>query len=83
MLASFQTAIREPVVVVSPRRIVEQHIEAMPVARVLYGMAVVGSVSAALARTTSRSQSLVAVTCSDPQTFMWPDTASLAMSARW
>lgn len=43
----------------------------------------VGNVSATLARTTNRSQSLVAVTCSDPETLMCPDTASLAKSARW
>lgn len=35
VLASFQTAIRDPVVVISPRRIVEQHMSDMPVARVL------------------------------------------------
>jgi hypothetical protein len=71
----------DPAVVTSPRRIVEHCSEESPDTSVFVGAAVVGMVSAAVARLTFRLHVFPAVTLSAAQTLSRVPAASLATQA--
>lgn len=82
MFDSFHTAISDPVVATSPRRMDEQHISALPVTSIFSAAAVVGIVLPDVDLRTFKSQVSPIVIFKDAQTFIRAPPASFAISVR-